>query len=320
MSEKLRWGILGCGNVTQNLFLPGLVNSPSSELYAVAGRTPEKREAVMKFQPKAVYDDYEKLINDPNVDAVYIGLPNTMHCEWAIRAMNAKRHVLCEKPMAMSEAEAKQMFAAAQANGVILEEAFAYLHGSVVEKAREILDSGIIGDIRHIDVRFHDLLKNRGDLRFNPNMGGGVVYDMGCYALSFIRHFLGREPKRIDSILNIGVQSRVDESALLSLAFEDSAVTAGAYVSLNSRTDCTRTIVGETGVIIIPLFFNVIGEKSIMLKKPKGVEKIPLTCRDPYQAEAEQFAACVLRGEKPLISPEFSIGNAAAIEASLINR
>lgn len=317
MGEKLKWGILGCGNVTQNLFLPGLINSPSSELYAVAGRTQEKREAVMKFGPKVVYDDYYELINDPNVDAVYIGLPNSMHCEWAVRAMDRGKHVLCEKPLAMNAVEAKLMFASAQVNGVILEEAFAYLHGSVVEKTQEIIDTGIIGNIRHIDVRFHDLLKDRMDIRYNPALGGGVVYDMGCYALSFIRRFIGEEPERIDSMLHIGARSGVDESALLSLAFEDSAVTAGAYLSLNSRTDCSRTIVGETGVIIIPLFFNVIGEKSIMLKKPKGVEKIPLSCRDPYQAEAEQFADCVLRGGNPLVSPEFSIGNAAAIEAAL---
>lgn len=166
-------------------------------------------------------------------------------------------------------------------------------------------------------MRFHDRLMDRRDIRYNPAVGGGVVYDMGCYAISFIRHFMGREPQRVDSILNYG-ESGVDESALLSMVFEDNSVTAGAYLSLNSRTDCSRTIVGETGIIIIPLFFNVAGEnKSIMLKKPKGVDKIALDCRNPYQAEAEQFAACVLRGEKPVVSPEFSIGNAAVIEKAL---
>lgn len=312
--KKLRWGVMSFANIAKSSFIPALLNTENAVLEAVAGRSPEKKESFLPFSPQKIYDNYEALLNDPQVDAVYIPLPNSLHYEWTIKALRHKKHVLCEKPLAMTYHEAKEMFDVAAENGVLLMEAFAYLHGGEMKLVREVLDSGVLGKIRHVDVRFIGTQTDPKDIRYDPVLGGGALYDLGCYSVSFIRQVLRLEPEDISAFLGMGKVSGVDESDLISMTFEGGTVTANTFVSLSCRTDCSRTIVGETGILIINSFFNSKGEITAILKKPKGVDKLPVFCPDPYQLEIENFTNAVLHGSPLLLDRDFSLENARVIE------
>ena len=142
--RKVRWGVLGTADIARGATIPGMKQAEHVELYAIAGRKPDK---VRKYQDafgfQKAYLSYDELLADPEVEAVYIPLPNDLHCEWALKALKSKKHVLCEKPMAVSESQAAEMFRTAEENGVLLMEAFAYLHGPFVQAVREELRSGV---------------------------------------------------------------------------------------------------------------------------------------------------------------------------------
>ena len=312
--KKLRWGVMSFANIAKTSVSPALLNTENAVLEAVAGRSPEKKEGFLLFAPQKFYDNYEALLNDPQVDAVYIPLPNSLHYEWTIQALRHKKHVLCEKPLAMTYHEAKEMFDAAEENGVLLMEAFAYLHGEEMKLIREVLDSGVLGKIRHVDVRFIGTHADPKNIRYDPALGGGALYDLGCYSISFIRRVLGKEPEDISASLGVGKLSGVDEFDLVSMSFENGAVTANTFVSLSCRTDCSRTIVGETGILILNSFFNSKGEITAILKKPQGVDKLSVFCPDPYQLEIENFTNAVLNGSPLLLDRDFSLENARVIE------
>ena len=141
--RKIKWGVLGTAGIARGCTIPGMQQAENCEMYAIAGRSIEKAEAFRaEFGFQKAYGSYEALLNDPEVEAVYIPLPNELHCEWAVKALNAKKHVLCEKPLAPTLEEIERMIAAANENGVLLMEAFAYLHSPIVSAVKAELDSG----------------------------------------------------------------------------------------------------------------------------------------------------------------------------------
>ena len=138
--NRVRWGVLGCSGIGKNRTIPAMLSTSNAELYAIAGRNEEKLKAYAEpFAPKKLYTDYQALLNDENVDAVYVPLPNGLHMEWAIKAAEAGKHILCEKPLAMNEEQVKKMFAAAKSNHVLLEEAYAYRHAQLAQRVKEII-------------------------------------------------------------------------------------------------------------------------------------------------------------------------------------
>ena len=148
----------------------------NSELYAIAGRNEEKLKAyAAPFKPQKTYTDYQALLDDENVDAVYLPLPNGVHKEWVLKAAAAGKHILCEKPMSLTEADVREMFAAAKAHGVLLEEAYAYRHAQLAQKVKEIVDSGAIGRIRYIESKHSTYDTNRSGIRYQKGNGGGAV-------------------------------------------------------------------------------------------------------------------------------------------------
>ena len=153
MENKIvRWGILGCSGIGKSRTIPGLLSAGNAELYAIAGRNEEKLRAYAEpFAPKKLYTDYQSLLDDENVDAVYIPLPNSVHREWVLKAAEAGKHILCEKPLALNEAEVREMFDAANRNHVLLEEAYAYRHAQLVQKVKELVDGGEIGRVRYLE-------------------------------------------------------------------------------------------------------------------------------------------------------------------------
>ena len=183
--RRVRWGVLGTADIARGQTIPGMQLAEHCELYAIAGRKLEKAKLYQEeFGFRKAYGSYDELLADPEVEAVYIPLPNDIHCEWSVKALKAKKHVLCEKPLAVSEAQAKEMFRAAEENGVMLMEAFAYLHSPFVKAVKAELDAGVIGEIRYMESAFITGRRPDTDIRLRRETYGGALYDLGCYAIS----------------------------------------------------------------------------------------------------------------------------------------
>ena len=223
MEKKVvRWGVLGCSGIGKSRTIPGLLACSNAELYAIAGRNEEKLKAYAEpFAPKKLYTDYQALLDDENVDAVYLPLPNGVHMEWVVKAAKAGKHILCEKPMALTEAQVKEMFAAAKEHGVLLEEAYAYRHAQLVEKVKEIVDSGAIGKIRYLESKHSTFDTNRPGIRYQKGNGGGAVYDVTCYNVSLASFLLGKDPEDMHVYCGFDKETGVDTSDAVLLRYEE---------------------------------------------------------------------------------------------------
>lgn len=198
-TRKIKWGILGCAGIADQHLIRAIGQSRAGEVMAIASRSPAKARAMArKHGIPRHYGSYEELLSDAEVEAVYIPLPNHLHCEWVVKAAGAGKHVLCEKPLALNAAEAARMTEACRHARVMLAEGFMYRHHPRYERARQIVRSGQIGEVRGIAGYFtFDLTGRVGDIRFRADMGGGAVYDDGCYPISASRLLLGIEPEAV---------------------------------------------------------------------------------------------------------------------------
>ena len=193
--NMLRIGTLGCAKITpQALIIPAKKND-GVQVTAVAARDVTKAKIfAQKHGIPKVHKDYEALIQDPEIDAVYNPLPNSLHAHWSIRAMRAGKHVLCEKPMASNTTEAERMQTVAEEEGKVLMEAFHWRYHPLAKRVVELLKAKAIGDVSRIEASFCIPLPFRGDIRYNPELSGGALMDTGCYTVSILRHFMGEEP------------------------------------------------------------------------------------------------------------------------------
>ena len=259
--RKVRWGVLGTADIARGQTIPGMRRAGNCELTAIAGRSMEKAQQFQReFGFRKAYEGYEALLRDPEVEAVYIPLPNSLHAEWSIRALEAGKHVLCEKPLAASEAEARRMFEAAKEHGVFLMEAFAYLHNPLIDAVRSELEAGTIGEIRYIESAFIGGKRPDTDIRMRRETCGGSLYDLGCYPLSMILWMTGREPARIRAVAHFS-EKNVDMETSVILLF-DNQITA--TVDCAMVADIRRLerfhLLGTEGGIHSSMYFNQKGE------------------------------------------------------------
>ena len=196
-TTPLRWGILGTARINRML-IPPLKASPDNRLVAVASRELARgEEYAREWGIGRVHGSYEALLADPEIDAVYIPLPNHLHAEWTIKAARAGKHVLCEKPLALTVADVDAMVSACREAGVVLAEAFMYRHHPQTLKVKQLLDEGAIGTLRYLRGAFTFELSRPNDVRLRPEWGGGCLWDVGCYPVSFARHLVGQEPLEV---------------------------------------------------------------------------------------------------------------------------
>jgi predicted dehydrogenase len=316
-SKIVNWGVIGCAGIADSAVIPGINAASNAKLYAISSRNKEKLEDYsQKHKPVKSYQSYNELLEDPDIDAVYIPLPNSLHCEWVIRAAEKKKHILCEKPLGVTSKEVEVMRKVCDENGVLLMEAFAYRHSPLTLKVKSLVEEGMIGKLKFIEANFSYVLTDMSNVRMNKTLGGGATYDVGCYNLNIIRYIAGSEPISIFATGEIGEKSSVDESSCIMMEFKD-GLKAVSYCALNSMDRCGYTLVGESGVIEVPVKFNDKGTTKIILKREIGIEEINIDCPDNYMLEVEQFGRCITLGEKPLLTLEDSYNNARVIEDSL---
>ena len=306
--DKVRWGILGTADIARGATIPGMQHADNCELCAVAGRRLEKAQAFRdEFGFRKAYGSYEELLADPEVEAVYIPLPNDLHCEWSVRALQAGKHVLCEKPLAVSEEQVKWMFDAAKKSGVYLMEAFAYLHSPFVQAVKAELDAGVIGDIRYMESAFITGRRPDTDIRLRKETCGGAMYDLGCYAVSMAMWMIGKEPDTIRASAQFSPKG-IDLFTSALLLYDDESVAALDCGMLlpHGRLDRFR-IYGTKGTILSPVEFNQSGEIPYTIIRDGISETKIVSVRDNYALEVEQLGRCVRGLETPHVSREFSL-------------
>lgn len=323
--KTVRWGVLGCSGIGKSRTIPGLLACENAELYAIAGRNEEKLKAYAEpFAPKKLYTDYQALLDDENVDAVYLPLPNGIHMEWVKKAAAAGKHILCEKPMALTEEQVREMFAAAKEHGVLLEEAYAYRHAQLVQKVKEIVDSGAIGRIRYLESKHSTFDTNRSGIRYQKGNGGGAVYDVTCYNVSLASYLFGKDPEDMSVYCGFDKETGVDVSDAVMLRYEE-GVTAMLYAGLDAYRRGCYSILGETGRIDVDHKFNSSGVCHIRVStgaRPQGAEYVDETTTeytiwvdDNYKKEIELFSDAVLNGSALTVPEEESLRTARVCDA-----
>jgi predicted dehydrogenase len=329
MNEPLRWGILGTGNIARQ-FAAGLSSSQRGKIVAVGSRSADSASSfAAQFGPASAYGSYEALLNDRQVQAVYLSLPNSMHHEWTIKSLRAEKHVLCEKPFAISSRQAEEMFDVAQQARKVLIEAFMYRSHPQTLEVMSRIRSGAIGQVRLIRTSFC-FRTNRieGNIRFAPQLGGGALMDVGCYCLSLSRMVAGEEPGKVRAFAHLH-SGGVDEMTSGILQFPSRAC-AEFTCGMRLHADNTAYICGDEGYVAIPVPWKPqAGKAHFVLARgipprqdstrppiaaPPEVVHVPCN-QDIFSIEADAFAACVLDGAKPFVTRADTLGNIRAIEA-----
>jgi predicted dehydrogenase len=318
----VRWGILSTARIGIRKVIPATQKAERCDVVAIASRDGERasRTADELAIPRA-HEGYEALLSDPDVDAVYIPLPNSEHAAWTIAAARAGKHVLCEKPLAMTAAEAEEMVQACGNGSVLLMEAFMYrLHPSW-EAVRELVASGRIGRLRAVQSWFSYFNDDPGNIRNVPELGGGALYDIGCYSINLSRMLFGGEPTEIDGSVT---RDETGTDVLTSAILEFDEGVATFTCSTRAEPDQRVHIYGTDGRISIGIPFNIPPDRPTEIVVTSGgdppvdpdSETLTIAAADPYTIQAERFADAVLDDQQPLPIPaEDAIGNLRVIEA-----
>jgi predicted dehydrogenase len=322
MARKVSWGVLGAANIGVEKVIPAMQRGEVSRVDALASRDLVKaRAAASALGIARAYGSYEELLADPAIEAIYNPLPNDLHVPWTIRALQAGKHVLCEKPIALDANEAQALIAARARSGKLVAEAFMVRHHPQWRRAREIARSGAIGETRAIQTFFSYRLLDPDNIRNKP-LGGGALYDIGCYAILTARYVFGAEPTRVVASLDVDPKFGADRLASALIEFP-----GGRHLTFACATqlpNCQRvTIVGEAGRVEVLVPFNALNDRPMRIMVDSGadlvgggarIEEFPIC--DQYTLQGDAFSRAVL-GEAPLEFPiEDAIANMRVIDAA----
>jgi xylose dehydrogenase (NAD/NADP) len=312
--RTLRWGLLGTARITRSI-IPALRAAAGHELTAVASRSAEKAEAHAKQWsiPRAIAS-YEAMLADPDIDVVYIPLPNHLHAEWACKAAEAGKHVLCEKPIALTVDEVDRIAATASRHGVVVAEAFMYRHHPQTMMLKQLLGEGAIGELRYIRGSFTFTLNRPGDVRFDLTYGGGSLWDVGCYPVSLARVLAGMQPREVFGRAQHGATG-IDEMFAGQLIFTD---------KLQAQFDCGfaapfRTeaeLVGTTGSIRVTRPFKPGASETLVLSRGDDFEQIAIdNAGELYVGEVEDMGKAILERTPSRVTLADSRDNTAVLVA-----
>lgn len=320
-NRKVRWGVLGYARIARESVIPAILKSSNSEFHALASRDQAKlTEGRARFPGLAkTYLGYDELLRDSEVDAVYIPLPNALHREWTIKAAEHGKHVLCEKPIALSAAESREMIAACTAHKVALMEAFMYRYTDRTRQMIGVLRSGVLGEIKYISSSFRFPLGNPASIKWKPELGGGSLYDVGCYPVNFAGLVVDEIARaKAGSVYPEAVAAQCVRTGGVDTLFSgilrySSGVVATIGSGFNAHRRVFSEIVGTQGVLEIPeTFFG--GAGALVLTIGDERREIPVAASDRYLLEVEDFAAAVLRNRLPELSLAETLRNAEVID------
>jgi xylose dehydrogenase (NAD/NADP) len=309
--DPVRWGIISTAAINR-LVIPPAQASEKVDLIAVASRDQARAdEYASEWGIKRAYGSYEALLEDPDVEAVYISLPNSLHCPWSIRALDAGKHVLCEKPMSRREAEVAEAFDVADRTGLYLTEAFMYRHNPQTRKAVELVSDGAIGDLRAVRAAFSFGLDDATNVRLRADVDGGGLMDVGCYCVSGCRLFAG-EPVHVHGEQVVG-STGVDVVFAGTMRFANDIV--GEFdcgLSLPSRDELE--VMGSDGSLFLDDPWHA-RRPVIELRRDGDVDRIEVERADSYGLELENLSDAIRGGGEPLLGRDDAVGQARTIEA-----
>jgi len=318
MSElpSLRIGVLGAARIAPTALVRPARKLAEVEVVAVAARDPSRaRKFASKHDIPRVHADYDALLSDPDVDAVYNPLPNGLHCDWTIRALEAGKHVLCEKPLASNSEEAQRMARAAEQTGRVLVEAFHWRYHPLAGRMKEIVDGGALGAVRHIEAHMCLPMPIPGDIRYRYDLGGGATMDLGCYTISILRFLAGAEPEvvRAEAALS---SPRVDRAMKADFRFADGR-TGHIHCSLFSSAlfRVHATVRGEDGVLSVfnPMAPHLFHRLTLRTAAGKETERVPGDAT--YTCQLRAFAAQVRGEERMPTDAAHGVANMQVIDA-----
>jgi predicted dehydrogenase len=308
----VRWGVLGAARINRQV-IPGALAAENAEVVAIAAREEDRARAQAdEYGIARVHSSYDDLLNDPEVEAVYIPLPNSLHVEWSERALEAGKHVLCEKPLGRRPDEVERAFDHAERAGLLLSEAFMYRHHQQTWRLQELIRSGAIGRLWLVRASFSFLLANPGDVRMQYGLDGGALMDVGCYCVSGARLLAG-EPEMVGARQVVGGDG-VDISLAGTLHFANGVL---------ANIDCSFTVphqhslqaVGDEGTLVVRDPWHCADPGIELLREDAEPHYIHVQPEDPYQRELEDFSRAVREGGQPLLGREDAMGQARTIAA-----
>jgi D-xylose 1-dehydrogenase (NADP+, D-xylono-1,5-lactone-forming) len=313
--RRLNWGFLSTARINRALMTP-LRNSQRNHLLGVASRSEERAvEYAAEWEIPRAYGTYQALLDDPDIDIIYISLPNSLHHHWSVEAARAGKNVLCEKPLALSVEEVDSIAEAARMHGVTVAEAFMYRHHPQTLRIQEMVGQGELGDVRYVRGSFSFPLQDPEDVRLSPHLGGGAIWDLGCYPISYIRTIFGDQPQTVYGEMTPS-ESGVDQTFIGQLRF--SGERYGQFeCSFSGPDHWEMEIIGSRGVLFIPSPFKPSFNNHVLLRQTDGAEKFSMPGGELYQGEVEDLADVVLNGSQPRISLEDSRANIEVISGLL---
>ena len=314
---KVRWGIVSTAQIGRNVFIPALRATRRGEVAAVAGRDAGRSAAFAgDLGIPQVFSSYDALLASDAVDAVYLPLPNTMHEEWALRAAECGKHVFCEKPLADTAAAGQRMVEAARRHGVLLWEAMVFRYHPQTLRLRRLLDGGAIGGLRHVQMRMSFNLPAGANIRWQPELGGGVLQDVGCYLITVARWAVGGEPTQVSAAWRLDPERGVDLGLTLLLEFAG-GVTAALYGGFDGLTTPGAHLTGSRGALHIEQPTHPYEESAYTLTTPAATERVALhNGVRAFTPALEHFHDCVLDGAAPLLDARDAIHTLRVMDAA----
>ena len=317
MAEQLRFGTLGAAGITPAALIEPTKDNDDVVVAAVAARDRSRAEAFAKRHGiETVYDSYDDVINDPSLDVIYNPLPISHHLEYSIKALRAGKHVLCEKSFSMNAHEAREMAAVGRETGLVLIEAFHYRYHPVFQRALEIVESGVLGALNHIEARFIVGTPREDNIRMIVETGGGATMDMGCYPISWLRHITGQEPRVVSATAEVGIP-QIDLSLDVEYELADglTAKTSGSMSHPGFAAD--MRIEAENGELFVqnPLVPQH-GNRIKLTINGEVQQDEELTRRPTYSYQLEAFVDAVRNGTKLPTDADDAIKQMEVIDAA----
>ncbi len=318
---KLRWGVLGVARIATEKVIPAMRRGQWSDVTAIASRDLERaRTAAAALGIPKAYGSYEDLLADPDIDAVYNPLPNDLHVPWTMAAAEHGKHVLCEKPIAMSAAEARRLLAIRDRTGVRIQEAFMVRTHPQWLKVRDLIASGTIGDVRAMAGLFSYFNRDPGNIRNMPAAGGGALMDIGCYLVNTARFVFGREPQRVIGLIDRDPDMGIDRMTSIMLDFGTGQVTGTCSTQMVFYQ--RMQIFGTSGRIELPIPFNAPPDRPCRIVVDTGADlfgggttSIDVDTCNQYTIQGDLFSKAILEGT-PVPSPiEDAVSNMSCIDA-----
>ena len=310
MKSKVRWGILSTAKIGREKVIPAMQKSNLVDILGISSRDSENaKETAAKLGIQRAYGSYTELLGDPEIDAIYNPLPNHMHLEWSLKAIDAGKHVLCEKPIGMNSKEAESLIEAAKKNPELkVMEAFMYRFHPQWQKTLDLVNNGSIGRVITIHSLFSYYNVDPQNIRNRVDAGGGALMDIGCYCISFPRFLLGREPARVIGIMDSDPIMKTDRLSSGILDFSD-GITSSFSCSTQLMPYQRTQVLGTNGRIEIEIPVNAPPDKvtRIWLHKKEKTEEIEFEAVDQYTLQAEYFSKAILEDSPvpiPLVDAE----------------